>query len=79
MVNEKLVEAIEARVRPQIIERILIHEDFDITHDDAPNGWFDIVCAKNGKVELVVRYQFWPNFGWYYDVIDGYHIKSVMK
>lgn len=78
MVSERLLEAIEARVRPQVIERILLQEGFDITHDDAPNGWFDIFCVDDCKVKFVVRYQFWPNFGWYYNVIDGYPLKSVM-
>lgn len=77
MVSERLLAAIAGRVPPQRIERIIREDGFDIVRMDAPNGWFDLICVKDDKVKLVVRYQFWHKFGWYYDVIKGSILKYV--
>lgn len=77
MVSEKLLDAIANRFHPQRIERIIRDDGFDIVRMDAPNGWFDLICVKDDKVKLVVRYQFWHKFGWYYDILKGRILKDV--
>lgn len=79
IVSERLWAAIEGRVSPQRVERIIMDEGFDIIRDDAPKGWFDLICVKDGDVQFVIRYQWWMEFGWYYDVLDGPFLNDVQS